>query len=122
MSCGILLVSVFVLEDRLHLLFENIGIINMINIANRYGKIHLFVVHNVFEPHIINNLLGYKVKSGDLGGGGMENGNEVESVNMDDAEVARGNEGGVQSKVENGNVGDVEWKGKMREGFRVRLH
>jgi len=62
-----------VLEDRLHLLFDDNGAINMFNIVSQYSEVYFFVVHMVSEPHIVDNIFEYKerndVETNSEGGG-----------------------------------------------------
>ncbi|XP_047173510.1 uncharacterized protein LOC124841307, partial [Vigna umbellata] len=45
-----------VLENRLEPLLDDIGAMHMITLARLNGEVHLFVVHNVSEPEVINML------------------------------------------------------------------
>lgn len=44
------------LEEKLHLLFNDSGAIVIMNIANIYGEVHLFVVYNVSEAHVVDEI------------------------------------------------------------------
>ena len=43
-------------QKMLHLLLDDNGAINMVNIAKRYGEVHLFVVHGVDEAEIVDGV------------------------------------------------------------------
>ncbi|KOM55997.1 hypothetical protein LR48_Vigan10g188900 [Vigna angularis] len=45
-----------VLENRLEPLLDDIGAMHMIALPRLNGEVHLFVVHNVSEPEVINML------------------------------------------------------------------
>jgi len=45
------------IEQMLHLLSNDNGAINMVNMANRYGEVHLFVVHGVDEAEVVDNIV-----------------------------------------------------------------
>jgi len=42
-----------VLEDRLELLTDDKGVMHMVNLVRLNGVVHLYVVHKMTEPEII---------------------------------------------------------------------
>lgn len=88
------------LEDRLHLLFDDNGAINIVIIANKYGEMHLFVVHIVSEVVVIENLSEYRVKSGNDGGVQSEANYDNDGEEFEDE--------GTGGEESNGVEGDVD--------------
>ena len=43
----------YAVQKMFHLLSDDNGAINMVNVARRYGEVHLFVVHGVDEAEIV---------------------------------------------------------------------
>jgi len=46
----------YVVEKMFHLLSDDNGVINMVNVARHYGEVHLFVVHGVDEVEIVDDV------------------------------------------------------------------
>jgi len=69
----------YVVEKMLHLLSDNDGAINMMNVAKHFGQVHLFVVHDVDEADVVHGVDKVEVVSGV---------DEVEIIHvMDEVEV-----------------------------------
>ncbi|XP_027907647.1 uncharacterized protein LOC114166966 [Vigna unguiculata] len=76
-----------VLEDRLEILCDDRGAMNMVTLARLNGEVHLFVMHKMCEPEIIE-MLEYFSHDGDGVEGG---GNDINMVDiMSEKEIADG--------------------------------
>lgn len=42
----------YVVENLMHMLYDKCAI-NMMNVAGHYGQVHLFVVHGVSKPQVV---------------------------------------------------------------------
>lgn len=56
-SCG----GCCVLDDMWHLLSDDNCEIDMVNIARRHSKVYLYMVHMVFKPQIVDDILEYMI-------------------------------------------------------------
>ncbi|QCD93338.1 hypothetical protein DEO72_LG5g1411 [Vigna unguiculata] len=75
-----------VLEGRLELLSDDRGACHMVNIATLNGQVHLYVVHRVDEPQVVNMLEYHPIEVGaDVN---VQNGSEVHvDVEVNDGPV-----------------------------------
>jgi len=76
----------FVLEGRLELLSDDRGACHMVNIVTLNGQVHLYVVHRVDEPQVVNMLEYHPIEVGaDVN---VQNGSEVHvDVEVNDGPV-----------------------------------
>ncbi|WVY91445.1 hypothetical protein V8G54_036959 [Vigna mungo] len=84
-----------VLDDRLEPLFDDVGVMHMVNLAQLNGKVHLYVVHTVSEAEVIH-MIEYSVDEG---------GDEVApQVNEggEGAQVVEGIDDGVRQQLDEG--------------------
>ena len=93
-----------VLENRLDVLVDDRGAIEMLKIANTHGEVHLFLVHVVSEAEVLLALGdGVEIEGNVEDGGGVEP--EGVEYNVEDGGDVEPE--GVEADVENGVGVDI---------------
>lgn len=82
----------------------------MVNIARQCDKVHLFFIHMVYKPEVLENLLKYKADKDSVIVQSVQS-NDVEYGNDVEANFWQG--GQVEVKAKSGNVGEVRYGGGM---------